>query len=60
MNVEITLDMGIEAGVNIGGGSPAPEPSGSDAVLTGTPTVQMSGTVLPINSTIYGTAEEVN
>lgn len=57
MNAEITLDMGIEVGVNIGGGSPAPAPG--IGAITGTPTVQMSGAVLPISSTIYGTAEEV-
>lgn len=33
---------------------------GGAAVLTGTPTVQMSGAVLPISAMIYGTAEEVN
>ncbi len=37
----------------IGGG-------GSGGVITGVPVVQMSGAVLPISSTIYGTAEEVN
>ena len=36
----------------IGGG-------GSGGVITGVPAVQMSGAVLPISSTIYGTAEEV-
>lgn len=60
MNVEITLDMGIEVGIDLSGGvSPSPEPSGSGAVITGVPVVQMGGTVLPISSTIYGTAEEV-
>lgn len=36
----------------IGGG-------GSGGVITGVPVVQMSGAVLPISGTIYGTAEEV-
>lgn len=36
----------------IGGG-------GSGGVITGVPVVQMSGVVVPISSTIYGTAEEV-
>ena len=35
----------------IGGG-------GSGGVITGTPDVRMSGIILPISSTIYGTAEE--
>lgn len=43
-----------------GGASPQPAPSPESAgVITGTPAVQMGGIVLPINSTIYGTAEEV-
>lgn len=36
-----------------------PEAEPASVIITGTPTVQMSGAVLPINSTIYGTAEEV-
>lgn len=36
---------------------PVAEPA--DGIIVGTPVVQMSGTVLPISSTIYGTAEEV-
>ena len=35
MNVEITLDMGIEVGANIGGGTPAPAPG--IGAITGTP-----------------------
>lgn len=34
--------------------------AGSGTAMTGTPTVQMTGTITPISSTIYGTAEEVN
>ncbi len=60
MNVEITLDMGIEVGIDLSGGvSPSPEPSGSGGVITGVPVVQMSGVVVPISGVIAGTAEEV-
>ena len=60
MDVGITLDMGIEVGVNIGGGSaPSPAPE-SGTVITGTPTVRMSGSVLPVSDTISGIMEEVN
>lgn len=46
-----------------GGGSPIPpeppEPDPGVAVITGSPVVRMSGIILPISGTIYGTAEEV-
>jgi hypothetical protein len=58
MGMEFSIGQSIEFGFSIGGGgSPAPAPG--IGAITGTPTVQMSGAVLPISSTIYGTAEEV-
>lgn len=56
VNEKITFKFGM-----VGGSSPQPGP-GPDpgvAVITGAPVVQMGGTALPISSTIYGTAEEV-
>lgn len=43
----------------VGGAVPQPGPDPGVAVITGTPVVRMSGIILPISSTIYGTAEEV-
>ena len=39
--------------------SPGPQPEPSGTIIIGTPVVRMSGVVVPISSTIYGTAEEV-
>lgn len=59
MEMQFTIGQSVEFAFEMGGGgSPAPAPG--IGAITGTPTVQMSGAVLPISSTIYGTAEEVN
>lgn len=61
MEMAFSIGQSVEFAFDVGGSvTPQPEPGGGAAVLTGTPTVQMSGAVLPISSTIYGTAEEVN
>ena len=51
--------VGMTFGVGGAVPQPGPGPDPGVSVITGTPVVQMGGIILPISSTIYGTAEEV-
>ena len=57
MEMEFAIGQSVEFAFEMGGGG-SPSPAPGIGAITGTPTVQMSGAVLPISSTIYGTAEE--
>lgn len=60
MEMEFAIGEAVGMTFGVGGAvpQPGPIPDPGVAVITGTPVVQMSGAVLPIRSTIYGTAEE--